>query len=107
MRYRPRLFLPPGNRYPIDFHRDYLPFSALRTYPGRRVLAEEVTPRLLDEYRDDLGVYLDFDIAAYREAGLDVRAGEGPPARDSGSMLRSAPPDGSGRPCAPRSSVQS
>ena len=46
-KYRPRLILPPGGQYPIDFYRDYLPNSLLRRYPGGAVVTEEVTLELL------------------------------------------------------------
>jgi hypothetical protein len=45
------------------------------------VAADNVTPYLLGENRHNRSVHLDFDFAAYRKAGLDVRVGNGLPPR--------------------------
>lgn len=75
-RYRPRLVLPGGGRYPIDFYRDYLPHTVLRRHPDKSVVTEDVTPAVLEANRDNRGVYLDFRFDRYRADGLDRRAGE-------------------------------
>ena len=76
LRYRPRLILPDGGRYPIDFYRDYLPHTVLRRYPEKSVVTEKVTPEVLNANRDNKGVYLDFLAEQYRAAGLDRRVGK-------------------------------
>ena len=76
LRYRPRLILPVGGRYPIDFYRDYLPHTVLRRYPEKSVVTEKVTPEVLDANRDNKGVYLDFQAERYRAAGLGRRVGK-------------------------------
>jgi hypothetical protein len=76
LRYRPRLILPDGGRYPIDFYRDYLPYTVLRRYPEKSVVTKEVTPEVLKTNRDNKEVYLDFQAERYRAAGLDRRGGK-------------------------------
>lgn len=75
-RYSPRLILPPGGRYPIDFYRDYLPFALLRRYQDKAIIKEEVTPEDLQVYQEDTTVYLDLDKKRFLAAGLDKRIGE-------------------------------
>lgn len=75
LRYRPRLILPEGGAYPIDFYRDYLPHTVLRRYPDKTVVAERVTPEVLEANRSNREVYLDFLPERYRAAGLDRRVG--------------------------------
>lgn len=72
-KYRPRFIVPPGGRYFIDFYEDYLPFTALRRYPEKTILENKVDPETLKKVQGDLGVYLDFRLASFREAGLDRR----------------------------------
>jgi hypothetical protein len=72
-KHRPRLILPPGGQYPIDFYRDYLPNSLLRRYPGDAVVTEEVTPELLKANQHDRSVYLDLQLDRVRAAGLQRR----------------------------------
>lgn len=75
-RFRPRLVLPPGGSYPIDFYRDYLPFTLMRRYPQKTVLSAEVTGETLAANRANREAYLDFQLDRYRAAGLDRRLGE-------------------------------
>ncbi len=74
--YSPRLILPPGGRYPIDFYRDYLPNTQLRRYQDKAVIKERVTPEELLAYQEDTSVYLDLDRERYLAAGLDQRVGK-------------------------------
>jgi len=76
LRYRPRIILPPGGLYPIDFYRDYIPHTVMRSWPEGSVVHEEVTRETLSENSDNRGVYLDLHLDGYREAGLDRRQGE-------------------------------
>ncbi len=75
-RYSPRLILPPGGRYPIDFYRDYLPYTLLRRYKDKAVIKDEVTQADLRAYQEDTSVYLDLDKKSFLAAGLDQRVGE-------------------------------
>ncbi len=72
-KFRPRFILPPGGAYPIDFYRDYTPYTTLRTWPGRKMAAAEVNRGLLLKHRLSRQVYLDFDTARYRAEGMDLR----------------------------------
>lgn len=74
-RYRPGLILAPGGRYPIDFYRDYLPFTVMRRYPEKAIIKDKVTPEILKAMQHDRNVYLDFQFEHYRRAGLDRRPG--------------------------------
>jgi len=76
-KYRPRFILPPGGSYPMDFYRDYLPYTVLRSWPGKKVIAEDVTRDLLLEHRADRGVYLHFDTLRYRSDGMDLKWEDG------------------------------
>ncbi|GAB4362299.1 MAG: hypothetical protein Kow00128_01940 [Deltaproteobacteria bacterium] len=58
--FRPRFFLPPGGKPPIDFYRDYLPCTVMRRVSDGTVVAEQVTPEALAANRDNREVYLDF-----------------------------------------------
>jgi len=78
-KYRPRFVLPPGGSYPLDFYRDYLPHTELRSWPDGEVLSKAVTRNLLLEHRTDHHAYLRFDVKGYRAAGLDVRWERGAP----------------------------
>ncbi len=69
-KYRPRLILPPGGRYPIDFYRDYLPFTVMRRYPEKTIVAEHVTPDMLKANQGNTWVYLDLQLDRFRAAGL-------------------------------------
>lgn len=75
-RYRPRLILPPGGRYPIDLYRDYLPHAALLRFPDREVLSPAVTREVLDANRGKRGVFVDFSLDRYRRAGWDRKLGQ-------------------------------
>ncbi len=75
-RFRPRLILPPGGNYPIDFYRDYLPFTILRHYPDREIITRNVTPEVLAVNVDNREVYLDFQRKKYKRAGLERRLGK-------------------------------
>jgi hypothetical protein len=74
--YRPRLVLPPGGRYPIDFYRDYLPFAVMKRFSDHQMIHENVTPELLRENRENADVYLDFDRKRFTTEGLDIILGE-------------------------------
>ncbi|MFV1957576.1 MAG: hypothetical protein ACC669_09230, partial [bacterium] len=70
-KYRPKLILPPGGSYPIDFYRDYLPFTVLRNYPDGEIITRNVTPEVLAANVDNQEVYLDFQRKEYQGAGLE------------------------------------
>ena len=80
--FRPRFILPPGGSYPMDFYRDYLPYTVLRSWPGKKVIAMDVNKGLLQKYRVDRGAYLDFDTGQYRSDGMDIRRTEESPSSD-------------------------
>lgn len=69
-KYRPRLILPPGGDYPIDFYRDYLPCTVMRSYADKNIVAEEVTPEILKMNQHNQRVYLDLQLERFRAAGL-------------------------------------
>ena len=75
-RYRPRLILSPGGRYPVDFYRDYLPYTVLRRYSDKEIEAEMVTPELLKTVQGDSRYYLDFQFDHYQKDGRDRRLTE-------------------------------
>ena len=60
MRYRPRFILPPGSIRPIDFYKDYLPFTVLRRYSDQAVVAERVSAEELRRQQDNTQVYLEY-----------------------------------------------
>lgn len=72
-KFRPRFILPPGGSYPIDFYRDYLPYTVLKSWPDKKVIAVDVTRALLEKHLQDRGAYLDFDTVRYRADGMDLR----------------------------------
>ena len=72
-KYRPRFLLPPGGSYPIDFYRDYVPYTIMRSWPDKKVIALNVNRGLLQKHRADRSVYLDFDTGKYRSDGVDLR----------------------------------
>jgi hypothetical protein len=76
-RFSPRVILSPGNRYPMDFFKEYLPFTFMRRFPGKSIITEKVTPELLKEYQYNKQVYLDFQLERFQEAGLDRRVPKG------------------------------
>ena len=78
-KFRPRFILPPGGSYPIDFYRDYLPYTVMKSWPGKKIIALDVSRGLLQIHRVDRSVYLDFDTSQYRSDGMDIRWGEGSP----------------------------
>ena len=59
-RYRPRLYLPAGHVGPIDFYRDYVAHGVLRNGKGE-VVSDNVTPAMLNRYRDDAGAEFTYD----------------------------------------------
>lgn len=75
-RFKPRFILPPGGRYPIDFYRDYLPFTVMRRHADGEVVADKVTPGILRKNRNNREVYLEFQRGRYRESGMDRRVGK-------------------------------
>jgi hypothetical protein len=70
-KYRPRLMLPPRGRYPIDFYRDYLPYTVMRRYPEKTIVAQKVTPDILKANQENTWVYLDLQLDRFRAKGLD------------------------------------
>ena len=78
-KFRPRLILPPGGAYPIDFYRDYIPYTAMKSWPDKKTVAVNVNKGLLQKHRVDRGAYLEFDTKFYRSDGKDVRWREGSP----------------------------
>ncbi len=74
-KHSPRLILPPGGQYPIDFYRDYLPYSVLRRYPKRTVIVESVSSGVLKANQHNPSVYLDLQLDRFRAAGLQRRVG--------------------------------
>jgi hypothetical protein len=68
--YRPRFVIPPGGYLPIDFYRDYLPFTTLREYPGGELVHGEVTPHILGQYQRNTRYYLEFSFDRFVQAGL-------------------------------------
>jgi hypothetical protein len=69
-KHRPRLVLPPGGQYPIDFYRDYLPSTILRRYPGGMIVTERVTAETLRANQHGTSVYLDLQLDRFRATGL-------------------------------------
>jgi hypothetical protein len=76
-RFSPRFILPPENHYPVDFYREYLPFTVLRHHPDNNVVSGMVTFEMLKKYQHNKQFYLDFQLNRFRMAGLDQRAAEG------------------------------
>ena len=72
-KYRPRLILPPGGRYPIDFYDEYIPYTVMRRFPEKTIMVDKVTPEILEAFQEDKKVYLDFQFDRYRKVGLDRR----------------------------------
>ena len=72
-RFRPRFILPPGGSFPIDFYRDYLPYTVMKSWPDKKMIAVNVNRGLLLKHRVDRGAYLEFDVAKYRSDGMDLR----------------------------------
>lgn len=70
-KYRPRLILPPGGHYPVNFYRDYLPYTVMRRYPEKTIVAEKVTSDTLKANQDNTWVYLDLQLDRFRASGLD------------------------------------
>jgi hypothetical protein len=78
-KFRPRFILPPGGSYPIDFYRDYLPYTVLMSWPAKKTTALKVNRGLLLKYRVNRGAYLDFHTSQYRSDGMNIRWGDGSP----------------------------
>lgn len=76
-RFSPRFILPPENYFPVDFYREYLPFTVLLQHPENNVVSDAVTPELLRRYQHNRQFYLDFQQNRFRMAGLDRRVAEG------------------------------
>jgi|GEM_PF-1459227 hypothetical protein len=70
-RFRPHLIIPPGGRYPIDFYREYIPYTILRRYSDGQTVTNTVTPELLKSVKSDTRYYLDFQFDRYQAGGLD------------------------------------
>ena len=82
-RFRPRFILPPGGSYPVDFYRDYLPYTVMKSWPEKKMVDSKVTRDLLLKHRTDRRTYLDFDRDRYRKEGMDIRAGESSQLQDA------------------------
>jgi len=78
-KFRPRLILPPGGSFPIDFYRDYLPYTVMRSWPDKKVIALDVNRGLLQKHRGNRGAYLDFNTAQFRSDGMDLKWRDGSP----------------------------
>lgn len=74
-RFRPHLIIPPGGRHPIDFYREYLPYSILKQYSDGQTVTNTVTPEWLKSIQTDTRYYLDFQFNRYRADGLDRKYG--------------------------------
>jgi hypothetical protein len=72
-KYSPRIILPPGGRYPVNFYRDYLPHTVLRRYADNEIILHKVSPDVLREYEHNKQFYLDFQYEKFRSSGLDLR----------------------------------
>jgi hypothetical protein len=70
---RPRFVLPPGGSYPIDFYRDYTPYTIMRSWPDKKIVATDVTRGLLLKHRISRDVYLDFDRERFIADGRDLK----------------------------------
>ena len=66
-RYQPRFILPPGGEPPLDFYRDYLPCTVMRTWPDGSLVSSVVTRALLLEHLRSRTAYLDFDPSCFAE----------------------------------------
>jgi hypothetical protein len=75
-RFRPRIVLAPGGLYPVDFYRDYLPNTVMRSWPDKKLFLPRVSPQNLMDNRSNRQVYLDLDFDRYHEAGLHRRMGQ-------------------------------
>jgi len=75
-RFRPRIVLAPGGLYPVDFYRDYLPYTVMRSWPDKELFLPRVSPQNLMDNRSNRQVYLDLDFDRYHEAGLHRRMGQ-------------------------------
>ena len=78
-KFRPRFILPPGGSFPIDFYRDYLPYTVMRSWPDKKVIALVVNRGLLLKHRVTRSAYLDFNTSRYRSDGMDIRWRDGSP----------------------------
>jgi hypothetical protein len=67
-KHRPRFLLPPGGSYPIDFYRDYIPHTVLRTWPDKKLAGAPVTRGLLQKHRTSRDKYLDLDREQFLKA---------------------------------------
>ena len=83
-KFRPRFILPPGGSYPIDFYRNYVPYTVLISWPEKKVMATKVTRGLLLKHRVNRGAYLEFDTERYRSDGMNIRWDKGTPPPASG-----------------------
>ena len=72
-KHRPRFILPPGGSYPIDFYRDYVPYTVMRSWPDRKIAAVDVNHGLLLKHRSNRKRYLDLDLAQFRADGRDLK----------------------------------
>ncbi len=66
-KFQPRIVLPPGGQTPIDFYRDYLPFTVMRRFSDDEVVSQEVTKELLKKEASSRKVYLDFQEKKFKE----------------------------------------
>jgi hypothetical protein len=66
-RHQPRFILPPGGEPPLDFYRDYLPCTVMRTWPEKSSVNSEASRDLLREHLRSRIAYLDFDPSCFAE----------------------------------------
>jgi hypothetical protein len=70
-KFRPRIIIPPGGRYPVNFYLEYLPYTVMRSYADNSVFTENVTREVLKKNMHNKDVYLDFQFDRFLQAGLD------------------------------------
>jgi hypothetical protein len=67
-KHRPRFVLSPGESKPIDFYRDYLPHTVLKSWPNKKTAGAPVTRGLLLKQRTSRDKYLDLDREQFLKA---------------------------------------
>ena len=66
-KFRPRVILPPGGNPLIDFYRNYLPCTVMRSFEGGGEVEKRVTPSMLRERKRRSDLYLDFQDKCFSE----------------------------------------
>ena len=85
----PRFVLPPGGTYPIDFYRDYIPHTVLRSWPDKKKAGAPVTRGLLLKHRTSRDRYLDFNREEFIKVGVEQRSspGSAAPTQSAGPVI--------------------